>query len=210
MKNQLPWINHAAGTSGNMVYQTYNGHTYSHAKTTLYHYPNTPAQQDTQGKYYNIMWQFLPIYRHLKKFIPKQVRHNCNMYDVLSHGVFLASLTFPNPLRKTPPKWFGHDTMRQIDLHFSDINSAIDEEWIRLNFNVLQTSFRRRFKPAFSHILLVNITQQMLIAQTDEYQSSTFAIRLQNVSKWQPSDTIAAYLALSDNTFFTNFYRIEL
>lgn len=210
MKLQLPWINRAAGTTAGIVFQTYNGNTYSHAKTAYYHYPNTQAQQETQGKFYNIMWQFLYIYRSMRIYIPAQVRHNCNMYNVLSSGVFAASLTYPNPQRKTPPVWFGADKMQQVKVNFANGAIEVSLQSVSVKFNVSLQFYRRNFNPKFYHLLLVNASQQLLMSETSTYTSSCFAIELQNISKWLPTDTISVYLMLSNKNFSTNFYKIPL
>ena len=71
MKVQQPLLGHSSGSLAGMVYQTYNGTTYMHTKTTNYHYPDTPAQQKVQGLYWSIMRQWLTVYRGASKLFPK-------------------------------------------------------------------------------------------------------------------------------------------
>lgn len=208
MKVQNPIVGKAAGRNGNLVFQTYHGNTYAHTLPIIYHYPDTPAQQETQAKYYNIMWQFLSIYRSFSRLIPKDVRTNKNVYDVYSKGVFRAAQTFPKAQQKFPPKWFGADTQQQVKVSGTNVRLDVTQEVVKLGCFIHYSVWRRRFQPKFCHVLLINYSMQALMMVSEPYSGSELYAEFSNISKWQSTDIIRVYVALSNREFISNFYRL--
>ncbi len=208
MKFQLPWIGNANGSTGDMVFQSYNGRTYGHVKTNNYHYPDTEAQQKAQGLFYNIIHQYNAIYPTLKVAIPKAQRVNTNAYDVIASGLFWASLTYPNPRRKFPPCDFGLDFTPQVILSLSQVEISVTDKVIKAACTVQISTFRRFFMPEKFQVFLINVTQQMLIFSFDEYYPNTVAVDFENINKWQSTDHIEAYLSLYSPNFMSNYTRL--
>lgn len=210
MKAQVPVIGRATGRSGGMIFQSYHGHTYLRSMPAIFHYPDTKEQQITQGRYYNIMWQFQSIYNSFSKAIPKACRFGKNTYDVLSHGVFRASQTFPTAQAKEPPRWFGNDIQQQVRVLAVCTQFAVVPEVVRLRLSVTYSTWRRQFSPVMYHLILVNSTRQQLIAVSASYAGSEFTVTFENPNGWQQTDTIRPYFALSNTEFMSNFYRVSL
>lgn len=208
MKFQLPWIGNANGRTGDMVFQTYNGRTYGHVKTNNYHYPDTEAQQKTQGLFYNIIHQYNAIYPQIRPGIPKAQRVNTNAYDVIASGLFWASLTYPNPKRKFPPRIFGLDFTPQVVLSLTNVDILITDKTIKAACSVQISTFRRLFMPLKYHVFLINVTQQMLLFTLGEYYPNTVAVDFENVNRWLPTDHVEVYLSLLEPNFMSNYTRL--
>lgn len=209
MKFQFPWIRNASGTSAGLVFQTYRGRTYGHAKTEFYHYPNTPAQQDTQGKFYNIMRQFNAIYQELSHFIPRSQRQNRNVYNDFGSAMFAASLTYPNPYRKYPPQKFGVDKDNTLSIAVVIDSLVINDKIINVVAKCSVKTFRRVFTPKTLHVFFVNISQQEIIYTNQPSSKDDFSLTISNSKQWLQSDNIKMYVALSDPSFLSNFFKAK-
>ena len=209
MKFQFPWIRNASGTSAGLVFQTYRGRTYGHAKTEFYHYPNTPAQQDTQGKFNNIMHQYNAIYPELSRFIPRNQRQNKNVYNVFGSAMFAASLTYPNPYRKYPPQKFGVDKDNTLSLIVIIDSLVINDKTINVVAKYRVKTFRRVFTPKILHVFFTNSSQQEILYTYQPASQDDFSLSLSNSKQWLQSDSISIYVALSDKTFISNFFKAQ-
>lgn len=209
MKFQFPWIRNASGTSAGLVFQTYRGRTYGHAKTEFYHYPNTPAQQDTQGKFYNIMRQYNAIYPELSHYIPRSQRQNRNVYNIFGSAMFEASLTYPNPYRKYPPQKFGVDKDNTLSLVIIIDSLVINDKIINVVAKCSVKTFRRVFAPKTLHVFFVNISQQEIIYTNQPSSQDDFSLTISNSKQWLQSDNIKMYVALSDQSFLSNFFKAK-
>lgn len=210
MKVQMPIVGHAAGRTAGLIYQTYNGHTYARSLPVIYHYPDTPLQQDCQAKFYNIQEQWLPIYNSFKRLIPRNQRHNTNMFNVLSAGVYLAAQTYANSNSKGRPQHFGSDIQQQIQIKTIKAGISIDPKLVVIDADVVFVSWRRTFVPRACSLLLVNASQQLLMFTRFDYSESDFRIEFSNMQSWLQGDSISAYLALASKDFFTDFYLLAL
>ena len=191
-----------------MVFQTYNGRTYGHVKTNNYHYQDTEAQQKAQGLFYNIIHQYNAIYPQIRPGIPKAQRVNTNSYDVIASGLFWASLTYPNPKRKFPPRDFGLDFTPQVVLSLTNVDISITDKSIKAACTVQISAFRRLFMPLKYHVFLINVTQQMLLFTLGEYYPNTVAVDFENVNRWLPTDHVEVYLSLLEPNFMSNYTRL--
>ena len=209
MKFQFPWIRNASGTSAGLVFQTYRGRTYGHAKTEFYHYPNTPAQQETQGKFYNIMRQYIAIYPELSHYIPRNQRQNRNVYNDFGSAMFAASLTYPNRYRKYPPKKFGVDKDNTLSLVVIIDSLVINDKTINVLAKYTFTTFRRVFAPKTLHVFFANSSQQEILYTNQEATQGDFILSLSNSKQWLQTDTISMYVALSNQSFLSNFFMAK-
>ena len=209
MKVQAPLIGKASGTSGGMVFQSYFGNVYTRSLPILFHYPDTPAQQKTQGLFYNILWQFQSIYNSFSEVIPREQRRGRNVYDILSHGIYQAAQTFPNAQATDPPRFFGTDSQQQVKLLPSAYQIAVGQDFVKVGFSLRFSLWRRRFTPSMAHIILIDYDLQSLMAASEAYANGSFNITFENVQKWQETDTIRTYVALSNPEFMSNFYRVS-
>lgn len=209
MKFQFPWIRNASGTSAGLVFQTYRGRTYGHAKTEFYHYPNTPAQQDTQGKFYNIMRQYIAIYPELSHFIPRSQRQNRNVFNDFGSAMFAASLTYPNPYRKYPPLKFGVDKDNTLTIAVVIDSLVINDKTINVLAKYTYSTFRRVFAPKTLHVFFANSSQQEILYTHQPASQDDFSLSLSNSKQWLQSDNISMYVALSDQSFLSNFFKAK-
>lgn len=208
MKVQQPFIGHSSGTLAGMVYQTYHGATYMHAKPSIYHYPDTPAQQKVQGLYWNIMRQWQTIYRGAVKTFPKAMPINSNIFDIWAAGIFQGAQTYPRPMQPTPRKWFGQDKRQSVRLYFSHAEWDIADNSLKLSFVIRYRNMRRSFTPTICHVIVINKTQQLLEYAFTSYVNPLIKLTFVDMDGWRPSDELRIYAALQNNEYYTNFYRV--
>lgn len=209
MKVQLPVVNHASGTTGNLIFQTYRGRTYARALPTIFHYPNTPAQQIVQGKFYNIMQQYRQIFRVFQKITPKPIRQKCNIFDTYAKGIFQAAGTYSSDKTLPPPRYFGTDRQQQCKISAIAAEIHIEKTIVKISVTPKLTLWRRRFVPNLYNLLLVNATQQTLMMITDIYGGGEVGADFYNAQDWRDTDTIHIYLMLSNSEFLSNFYLMQ-
>lgn len=208
MKLQLPWLGHASGTSAGMIYQSYHGMTFMRAKPFIYHYPNTKAQQVVQAKYWTIQRQWLVIYRNARKLFPQAMPSSYNMFDILSAGIFQAAQTYPRRFRNKPARFFGQDKRETIRLSFPQSTVELNEEILKVSFAVSIQDRHRSIDPDLLHCMVINQTRQELDYCVASYERANFDLAFENLLGWQSSDGLAIYVAIQDNHFFTNFFRL--
>ena len=208
MKVQQPFIGHSSGTLAGMVYQTYNGATYMHAKPSIYHYPDTPAQQKVQGLYWDIMRQWQVIYRSAVKDFPSAMPCQWNVYDIWAAGIFQAAQTYPRLFKASPSKWFGQDQRQSVRLSFPLATADIADNNLKVDFRVVYRCVRRQFVPTMVHTIVVNKTLQLLQYAFSYYSGQDVVLIFRGVDGWSKNDELRIYVALQNDNFFTNFYRL--
>lgn len=208
MKVQQPFIGHSSGTLAGMVYQTYNGATYMHAKTTNYHYPDTEPQQKVQGLYWDIMRQFQVVYRGASKAFPKVMPCNWNVFDIWAAGIFQAAQTYPRVFKASPSKWFGQDKRQSVKLQFTDYTVDFADNTLKVDYIFNVVEIRRKFTPTQVHTIVVNKTMQLLQYAFAEYVTNHVTLMFQGLEGWSARDELRIYVALQNDIFFTNFYRL--
>ena len=209
MKVQQPLLGHSSGSLAGMVYQTYNGTTYMHTKTTNYHYPDTPAQQKVQGLYWSIMRQWLTVYRGASKLFPKAMPCNWNVFDIWAAGIYQAAQTYPRVFRTMPPKSFGQDKRKSVVLVFPSSGVDFAENVLKVDMTVQIRSLRRMFAPSSVHCIVINKTQQLLQYAFSYYSDAHITFEFVDLEGWQPSDELRVYIAMQNDNFFTNFFRLR-
>ena len=209
MKVQQPLLGHSSGTLAGMVYQTYNGATYMRAKTPIYHYPDTPAQQKVQGSYWTIMRQWQTIYRSAAKAFPKAMPCSWNVFDIWAAGIYQAAQTYPRLFRNEPPKAFGQDKRKSVVLQFPASGVEFEDDVLKVDFVVNVVCLRRLFVPQTLHCLVINKTQQLLQYAFADYVDNHFTLVFQGLSGWYPTDELRIYVALQNDNFYTNFNRLR-
>lgn len=210
MKAQIPILNHASGQSAGFIYQTYYGNTYMRSMPVLFHYPDTPAQQKAQGTFYNIQEQLLAIYGQYSLRFPGNQRHNTNMFDVISKGIYTAAKSYPNARAKSQIRCFGNDRQKQVKITPIKYGISIDSRQINVESVYAYSTWRRVFSPVTCYLLLINQNQQLLLATSFNYMAQNFTVQLTNSQVWVPNDEVVAYLALGNQEFFSNFNLISL
>lgn len=209
MKAQLPIIHHGSGHAGNTIFQTYWGQTFLRSMPILFHYPNTRAQQKTQGLYWNIMRQIQAVYGNFKKSFPKRNNSNKNIYNVLCKGIFQVADPYNSKHTAPLPLRFGLDAQQQIRLSFSVPKVLVEKTKISITFQLSFSLWRRAFHPTLVYLVVVNRTQQSLLGAEQSFQSTKIKFTLQNSVLWASTDDVVAYVAIGNNETLSNFYLIK-
>ena len=191
-----------------MVYQTYNGATYMHAKTNNYHYPDTEAQQKVQGRYWDIMHQWQLVYKGATKAFPEVMPCNFNMFDVWAGGVYQAAQTYPRQYRNKPPRFFGQDKRQSVKLQFPSYKIDLADNTLKLDYYVETICVRRQFTPTMVHTLVINRNLQILQYAFAYNTSNHITLTFQGLVDWSLQHQLRIYVALQNDNYFTNFYRL--
>ena len=206
MKVHLPIVGKATGSSAGLIYQSYWGNTYTRSFPFSFHYPDTDKQQKSQFDFFQIQRAWWTIYENLKTYIPRVQRRNRNIYDTLSKGVYSALLTYDIKAEANIRPHWGLDPRNTVlpiidvdKISYSNFNYYIDA--------TLQSfTGKRKFYPSINHFLLCNLTQQEMYYKIEPYTDSKISTSIFVTSEWLNTDIIIAYVAFSNDEFFTNFY----
>jgi hypothetical protein len=206
MKVHLPIVGKATGSSAGLIYQSYWGNTYTRSFPFSFHYPDTAKQQICQFDFFQIQRAWWPIYDRLKRSIPKQCRRNTNVYNELSNGLYKVFMTYSEKKRGNVIPIWGLDKRKTVNVDI--INSAIkiDKSVVKVttDFKVVQT--KRSFSPMDCNVLLCNVNRQEFYLQVFAYETEFIDVQFFVGSEWEQTEIILAYLALSNDEFFTNFF----
>lgn len=206
MKVHLPILNKATGSSAGLIYQSYYGNTYTRAFPFSFHYPDTEKQQKTQFDFFKIQRVWWIIYEQMKEFVPKGQRHNKNVFDVLSAGLYSSFMTYTQKAASNVKSVWGLDDRKTVKavLSFEKISNAGIVYYISATLHSFQG--KRRFTPKFYHVLLCNITRQDVLFYFSNYETNNIEVEVRVFLDWERTDLIIAYIAFSNDEFFTNFY----
>jgi hypothetical protein len=209
MKVQLAWFGKAAGRSAGTIYQTYFGNTYTRAMPFSFHYPDTKKQQETQASFFDIQRNWFPIYNQIKLHIDMSQKKNKNVFNQLSKAIYKIL----NPYKKSklinPIENFGLDPLNQNKPVVIGFRLDFKEKDIVLNFNMARPIWVRSEWIESTHILLFNRTQQTMMYQETKFQPDTNIIGFENLQRWENSDKIFTYMALSSQNYLANFNLIN-
>lgn len=206
MKVHLPWSGKATGSSANLIYQSYWGNTYTRSFPFSFHYPDTGKQQKCQQDFFKIQRVWWEVYKAMAPFIPKSQRHNKNIYNLLSAGIYRIFMTYSEKKQANVVPVWGLDNRKtvKLSLFVGPIDMVSTPCTVYTEIQSIQSS--RKFQRIYNHLLLVNVTQQSFYYTNFKRQGTEIKETFTVPGDWQPSDLILCYLALSDESFFTNFY----
>lgn len=206
MKVQLPWFGKATGSSAGTIYQSYWGNTYTRSFPFSFHYPDTEKQQQCQFDFFRIQRAWWTIYDKLKTYIPRSQRRNRNIYNTLSKGVYSAFLTYGIKANENIRPHWGIDPRNTV-LPIIEVGKVSYSNLTYIIEATLQNiAGKRKFYPTNNHFLLCNITQQEMYYKIEPYSEAKISTSLFVTSEWLNTDIIIAYVAFSNDEFFTNFY----
>lgn len=206
MKVQLPWYGKAAGSSAKTIYQSYWGNTYTRSFPFLFHYPDTAKQQETQAAFFAVQRAWWTIYPQLATYIPKSQRHNRNIYNTLSKGMYQSMMTYKAKDTNNIKQHFGLDNRQQVKLNLLVKLMIYEDHKYFIYADLVSIDAKRHFIPRFAHYLLYNIVQQEFYYKNEVYKDKDLTTSFEIENEWDKSDIVIAYLALSDENFFTDFY----
>lgn len=206
MKVHLPFVGKATGSSAGLIYQSYWGNTYTRSFPFNFHYPDTDKQQKCQFDFFRIQRAWWPIYNKLKFSIPKQCRRNTNIYNKLSKGLYVVFMTYSKIKEENILEIWGLDERKTVMMDIGRMPIRIDNDNIYVGFSINGIYGKRHFSPQSYNMLLCNITQQEFYFQTNEVHAGLNEVEFLILSEWNRTDIIIAYVAFSNDEFFTNFY----
>lgn len=205
MKVQLPWLNKASGRSAGTIYQSYWGATYTRSMPTLFHYPDTEKQQETQAKFYDTQRNWLPIYRQLMQYASPSQRKNKNSFNRLSRYVYKILNLYYGITHYTAPAAWGLERLNKMRPVITNMELYLKDDNIILEIDVNRPHNETQHRVRWIHILLFNLTQKYLLFQTIPIAGGLQNVIFSNTMDWQPSDGFRVYIALSDNDWLGNF-----
>lgn len=206
MKVHLPIVGKATGSSAGLIYQSYWGNTYTRSFPFSFHYPDTGKQQKCQFNFFRIQRAWWPIYNKLKFSIPKQCRRNTNIYNKLSKGLYVVFMTYSEFKEENIVEIWGLDERKTVMIEIGRMPIRIDNDKIYVGFYINGIYGKRHFSPQGYNMLLCNITQQEFYFQTNKVHAGLNEVEFLILSEWNRTDIIIAYVAFSNEEFFTNFY----
>ena len=206
MKVHLPIVGKATGSSAGLIYQSYWGNTYTRSFPFSFHYPDTTKQQICQFDFFQIQRAWWPIYDRLKHSIPKQCRRNTNVYNELSNGLYKVFMTYSVKKRENVVPIWGLDNRKTVKVDIINSSIKVDKSLVKVatDFKVVQA--KRAFSPKDCNVLLCNVNRQEFYLQVFAYETESIDVQFFVGSEWEQTEIILAYLALSNDEFFTNFF----
>lgn len=208
MKVQLAWFCKASGRSAGTIYQSYFGNTYTRAMPFSFHYPDTKKQQETQASFFDIQRNWFPIYNQIKLHIDMSQKKNKNVFNQLSKGIYKILNPYKKSKLDNPIENFGLDPLNQNKPVVIGFRLDFKEKDIVLYFNMARPIWVRSEWIESTHILLFNRTQQTMMYQETKFQPDTNIIGFENLQRWENSDEIFTYMALSSQNYLANFNLI--
>lgn len=206
MKVHLPIVGKATGSSAGLIYQSYWGNTYTRSFPFIFHYPDTAKQQKCQFDFYRIQRAWWPIYNQLKLSIPKQCRRNTNVYNKLSNGLYKVFMTYSGIKAQNIVEVWGLDERKTVVFDLEKYPISFDGLKLFVRTDILDIHGKRSFNPISYNMLLCNITQQEFYFKVKQLTEKKILESFIVTSEWSQSDIIVAYVAFSNDEFFTNFY----
>lgn len=101
---------------------------------------------------------------------------------------------------------WGLDERKTVMMDIERKPIRIDQDKIYVGFSINGIYGKRHFSPKAYNVLLCNITQQEFYFQTNKVQAGLNEVEFLVLSEWSRTDIIVAYVAFSNDEFFTNFY----
>lgn len=209
MKVQLSWFGKAAGRSAGTIYQSYFSNTYTRTMPFSFHYPDTKKQQETQASFFDIQRNWFPIYNQIKLHIDKSQKKNKNVFNQLSKGIYKIMNPYKKIKLNTPIENFGLDPLNQNKPVVRGFRMDFKEKDIVLSFDMARPIWVRSEWIESVHIILFNRTQQTMMYQETKFQPDTNIIGFENLQRWENSDEIFTYMALSSQNYLANFNLIN-
>lgn len=209
MKVQLPWAGKATGSSAGLIYQSYWGKTYARTFPAIFHYPNTPAQQACQAKYWHRRIEAQDCYRTIQPHLSSYQKRLTNTYNAMFKSVndmFTKQVTSQySPI----PYAFGIDLKYSVYAAIIPKNYTITPSQVIVEAKVKEIKSEFQFQPNKAFLVLVNFRRQELWTQQPKYDNGYIYGVWKNTTAWASDYTPMFYIGLADDHFFSNFFLIQ-
>lgn len=205
MRVQSPIAGAQSGSVGGLVLQHYHGRTFARSKPVLFHYGPTPAQAVAQNKFYGTRRYFNPIYRQLKPYFTRHQLQQFNPYNLISKGFFAAMQTFPPYADGELIDRFGIDIYNRIKIHCGECTPYYLYPYWYLTLEDFQFASDVDFVPTTAHALLFCPAFKQALYISTPYVGENLSFPWFDSFSWFPVHEINMYVALSNDTYFSNF-----
>lgn len=210
MKVQLPWIGKAAGSSAGTIYQSYWGRTFARSFPSIFHYPDTPAQQVCQAHFHDIRRVWSGYFRDLEKSAEVGQRANRNIYNIYLSAIFKVFNPYGVPRYTRPPKSFGLDRYNRMRATMSGITTEWKSNAFIIRWKDWEVNNSIKANPSLRMFLVVDRTKQNLHIEYQRISPSYQSVTIYNAYGWEPGDEMFIYVAISSNHWLGNFNLCDL
>lgn len=205
MKLQLPWLGKATGSSAGLIIQSYWNRTFGRSFPALFHYPDTPEQQEAQAKFYDIQRIWVPIYNELRTNFPKYQVRNKNPFNLFSKNIYKILDPYKPIYQINFAKNFGLDPLNRVRAVVQDVQRVITPETISLRIIQGRPYIYLNYTFDTMHLLLLNKERQDIIYTKLPWTGDLPWIELENTNEWKYGNTLILCYALSCAEWFGNF-----
>lgn len=210
MKVQIPILNKATGRSGDTIFQSYNGNTYTRSMPVIFHYPDTHKQQVTQATFFDLQRTWIPIYEVLKNSIQRQQRKNKNPFNVMSSFIYKILQPFKPNADYNLIKSFGLDPLNRVRTFVYDVHYSINPSDVVMQFSLKLERNDTSFEMTETNIILFNRTKMSMYFQSIRFEESPLSLKFVNTNEWESGDSLLMYVSLSCDSWLGNFNICEL
>ena len=124
---------------------------------------------------------------------------------------FIYKIFHPYSLSKNekfPSNW-GLDSLNRIRPTTNTPSIKIDDNDIRIDFEMNRPYNGTQFIFTTSNMLIFNITRQSMLFFTDEFSGGIKEYKMENTNNWQQEDEMIFYIALSCESWLGNFNKVK-
>lgn len=209
MKVQLPWCGKATGSSAGLIYQSYWGKTYARTFPAIFHYPDTPAQQACQRKYWHSRIEAENCYKVIQGNISSYQKRIANTYNAMQKSVIDMFAPLYDDFLAPLPKSFGIDSIKAINASFKNLKSIVLPEIIILNAELSSLDSKFIFRPNKCFLAVINSNQREIWTVAAGFKDGIATGNWKNTTSWPTTDTAYFYVALADDHYISNFINLD-
>ena len=209
MKVQLPWMGKATGSSAGLIYQSYWGRTFARTFPAMFHYPNTPAQQACQTKYWHNRIEAEACYGTIQRYLSSYQKRITNPYNAMFKSVndmFIQHET--NPYAPIPND-FGIDIRHSVNANIRSVFNVVRPDRVIIDANIINIKSEFQFEPDKAFLILVNFRRKEVWTQPANFHGGNIYGSWPNTTTWPSTQVAIFYVGLANNHFCTNFFLLE-
>lgn len=106
------------------------------------------------------------------------------------------------------PSNFGLDRLNRVRPSVNAVLMRIEEKYVTVDFFMDRLYNGTQFRFKTSNMLLFNITRQSMLFFTDEFSGGPKRYVLDNANGWEEGDEVVFYIALSCDSWLSNFNKV--
>lgn len=210
MKVHVPFLGKVTGSSAGLIYQSYWGKSFARTFPAIFHYPDTPRQQATQAKFYQIQKLWTGIYADIKQFIGPSQKKNRNTYNELFKYVFRNLNPYDRAHWQVWPNNFGLDKLNRVRAVINPETYTVTSDSISLDFSMGRPWVGIDVVPRDAIFIFFNRTRQDLAATILPFRGDLNNVTVPNDNEWDGFDNTCLYVALGCDGWLGNFNMVYL